>query len=105
MVLVGKPNRFTTSAEMRFFWLPLSTMNYSEEPFTHNWEWKWRSSSSGSSGSSFFIFVVETVGDGSHSWIASRSRARRPSVLCHGLFIDGVTEWKPTQNDIIPTPN
>jgi hypothetical protein len=45
------------------------------------------------------------VGDGSHSWIASRSRARRPSVLCHGLFIDGVTEWKPTQNDIVPTPN
>lgn len=25
--------------------------------------------------------------------------------LCHGLFIDGVTEWKPTQNDIIPTLN
>ena len=33
--VVGKPNRFTTSAEMRFFWLPLSTMNCSGEPFTH----------------------------------------------------------------------
>ena len=47
-VVVGKPNRFTTSAEMRFFWLPLSTMNCSREPFTHISEWKRRSSFSGS---------------------------------------------------------
>jgi hypothetical protein len=26
---------------------------------------------------------VDFVGDGSHSWIASRSKARSPSVLCH----------------------
>jgi hypothetical protein len=39
-VVVGKPSRFMTSAEMRFFWLPLSTMNCSGEPFTHIWEWK-----------------------------------------------------------------
>jgi hypothetical protein len=25
----------------------------------------------------------------SHSWIACRSRAQRPSVLCHDLFIKG----------------
>jgi hypothetical protein len=29
----------------------------------------------------------------SHSWIACRSRAQRPSVLCHDL-INGVIEWK-----------
>jgi hypothetical protein len=40
---------------------------------------------------------ARNVGDGSHSWIASRRRARRPSVLCHSLFIHGVTEWKPTK--------
>ena len=63
--VVGKPNRFTTSAEMRFFWLPLSIMNYSGEPFTHIWEWKRCSSSSRSSGSSFWIFVMARVALGS----------------------------------------
>ena len=38
--MVGSPSGFMTSVEMRFFWLPLSTMNYSGEPFTHIWEWK-----------------------------------------------------------------
>lgn len=52
-VVVSKPSRFMTSTEMRSFWLPLLTMNYSGEPFTHIWEWKRRSSSSGSSSSSF----------------------------------------------------
>jgi len=68
-VVVGKPSCFTTYAEMRFFWLLLSTMNYSAEPFTHIWEWKRCSSSSGSLGSSFWIFVVETVALGSASII------------------------------------
>ena len=52
--VVIKPNCFMTFAEIRFFWLPLSTMNYSEEPFTHIWEWKRRSSSSESSDSSWW---------------------------------------------------
>src|SRR3984885_14533215 len=68
-VVVGKPNCFTTSAEMRFFWLPLSTMNCSGEPLTHIWEWKRRSSSSGSSGSFFWILAVATVALGSASMI------------------------------------
>ena len=68
-VVVGKPNRFMTSTEMRFFWLPLLTMNCSGEPFTHIWEWKRRSSSSGSSGSFLWILAVETVALGSASMI------------------------------------
>ena len=67
--VVENPNHFTTSAEMRFFWFSLSTMNCSREPFTHIWEWKRRSSSSKSYGSSFWIFVVETVVLGSTSII------------------------------------
>ena len=68
-VVVGKPNRFMKSTEMRFFWLPFSTMNCSREAFTHIWEWKGCSASFGSSGSSFWIFVVETVALGSASII------------------------------------
>jgi hypothetical protein len=67
--VVGKPNCFMTSTEMRFFWLPLSTMNCNGEPFTHILEWKRRSASSGSSGSSFWIFVVATMALGSASII------------------------------------
>ena len=67
--MVGNPNRFMTFAEMRFFWLPLSTMNCSGEPFTHMWEWKRRSSSYESSGSSFWIFMVVMVVLGSASII------------------------------------
>ena len=67
--VVDKPNHFMTSTEMRFFWLPLSTMNYSGEPFTHIWEWKRRSSSYESSGSSFWIFMVAMVALGSASII------------------------------------
>ena len=48
-VVVGKPIHFMTSTEMRFIWLPLLTMNYSGDTFTHIWEWKRRSCSSGSS--------------------------------------------------------
>ena len=47
--MVGRPNCFMTSTEMRFFWLLLSTINCSREPFTHMLEWKRRSSSSRSS--------------------------------------------------------
>ena len=35
--VVRKLSHFTTSVEMRFFWIPLSTMNCSGEPFTHLW--------------------------------------------------------------------
>jgi hypothetical protein len=38
----------------------------------------------------------------SHSWIACKSRAQRPSVLCHDLF-NGVIEWIRTQEDIALT--
>src|SRR3984885_9253601 len=68
-VVVGKPSCFTTSAEMRFFWLLLSTMNCSEEPFTHIWEWKRRSSSFGSSGAFLWNLAVATVALGSASMI------------------------------------
>ena len=67
--MAGKLSRFMTSAEMRFFWLPLLTMNCSREPFTHIWEWKRFSSSSRYFGSSFRIFVVETMTLGSTSII------------------------------------
>ena len=50
--MVGRPSCFTTSAEMRFFCLPLLTRNCSREPFTHICDWKRRSPSSRSSGSS-----------------------------------------------------
>ena len=65
----SKPNRFMNSAEIRFFWLPLSMMNCSGKPFTHIWEWKICSSSFESSGSSFWIFMVATVALGSASII------------------------------------
>ena len=68
-VVVGKPNCFMTSTEMRFFWLPLLTMNYNGEPFTHILEWKICFASSGSSGSSLWIFMVEMVALGSASII------------------------------------
>jgi hypothetical protein len=38
----------------------------------------------------------------SHSWIARRSRAQRPSVLCHDLF-NGVIKWIKTQDGIALT--
>lgn len=63
--LVGRPNRFMTFAEMRFFWLSLSTMNCSGEPFTHIYEWKICSPSSGSWGSFFWILEVAIVALGS----------------------------------------
>jgi len=34
-VVVGKPSHFITSVAMRFFWILLSTMKCSGEPFTH----------------------------------------------------------------------
>ena len=59
--VVGRPNRFMTSTKKRLFWLPLSTMNCSEESFTHIYEWKIRSPSFGSSGSIFWVLVVEMM--------------------------------------------
>jgi hypothetical protein len=38
----------------------------------------------------------------SHPWIACRSRAQRPSVLCHDLF-NGVIRWVKTQDGIALT--
>jgi hypothetical protein len=67
--VVGKSNYLTTSVEMRFFWLPLSTIKCGGVPFTHIYEWKRRSPSSGSSGSSSWIVVVVTVVVGSASII------------------------------------
>jgi len=58
-----------TSVEMRFFWLLLSTMTCSGEPFTHIYEWKRCSPSSGYSGSFFWILVVAKVALGSASMI------------------------------------
>jgi len=66
-VMVGKPNCFMTSSEMRLFWLPFSIIHCSREHFTHIWEWKRCSSSSGSSSSSFYIFMVTTMVLGSAS--------------------------------------
>ena len=66
-VVVGRPSHFTTSAEMRFFWVPLR--NSSGEPFTHICEWKRRSPSSGSSGSSLWSLVVEKMALGSASML------------------------------------
>ena len=68
-VVVFRPSHFMNSVEMRFFWLPPSTMNCSREPFTHIYEWKRRSPSSGSSGAFFWILVVATMVLGSASII------------------------------------
>jgi hypothetical protein len=105
--VVGKSNCLTTSAEMMFFWLPLSTIKCSGVPFTHICEWKSRSPSLRSS--SGWIVVVVTVVVGSTSMICllllffesgSKSRfdslslslttddyiERHSSVLCQGLL-------------------
>ena len=47
------------------FWLLLSTIKCSGDPFTHICEWKMHSPSSGFVGSSIWIVVVETVVVGS----------------------------------------
>ena len=67
--MVGRLSYFMTSIEMRFFWLPLSIINCSGEPFTHICEWKRRSPSYGSSGSSLWSLVVEKIALGSASMI------------------------------------
>jgi hypothetical protein len=36
--VVDNPKYLTTSAKMRFFWLPLSTIKCSKAPFTHIYE-------------------------------------------------------------------
>jgi hypothetical protein len=43
-------------------------------------------SAQGKSSTSSPATAPEMLAFGSHSWIASRSRARRPSVYCHDLF-------------------
>jgi hypothetical protein len=59
--VVGKSNYLTTSAEIRFFWILLSTIKCSGIPFTHICEWKRHSPSSGSSRSFGWIVAVATV--------------------------------------------
>ena len=63
--VVDNINCLKTSAEMRYFWLPLSTIKCSGVPFTHIFEWKRRSPSSGSVGSSGWIAAVATIAVGS----------------------------------------
>jgi hypothetical protein len=50
--VVDNPNHLKTLDEMRFFWLPSSTMKCNGVPFTHICEWKRHYPSSGSTGSS-----------------------------------------------------
>jgi hypothetical protein len=67
--VVGKSNCLTTSAEIRFFWLLLSTIKCSDVPFTHICEWKRHSPFSRSFVSSSWIVVVMTVAVGSATMI------------------------------------
>jgi hypothetical protein len=124
--VVRKSNCLMTSAEIRFFWLPLSTIKCSGVPFTHICEWKRHSPSSGSSGSSGWIVVVTMVAVGSTSMIyflllfsESESKSgldsvslssttndcfeRHSSVLCQGIL------WKshhfPVSFFIFPLPS
>jgi hypothetical protein len=62
--VVSKSNCLTTSAEMKFFWLSLSTIKCNGVPFTHICEWKRRSPSSRSAGSSGWIVGVATTAVG-----------------------------------------
>jgi hypothetical protein len=57
--IIDNFNLLMTSTEIKFFWLPLSTMKCSGVPFTHIYEWKRHSPSSSSSDSSGWIFVVD----------------------------------------------
>jgi hypothetical protein len=59
--VVDKYKFLMTSAEMRFFWLPLSIIKCNRVPFTHICEWKMRSPSSGFYGSSGWIVAVATI--------------------------------------------
>jgi len=105
--VAGKSNCLTTSIEMIFFWLPLSTIKWSGVPLTHICEWKSCSPSSRSSSS--WIVAVAIVEMGSTSIIyllllfsksGSKSRfislsfssatndciERHSSVLCQGFL-------------------
>jgi len=67
--VVDNPNCMMTSTNMRFFWLPISTIKCSGVPFIHICEWKRHSPSSGSAGSSGLIVAVATIVVGSVSMI------------------------------------
>jgi len=67
--VVIRPNYFTNSTKMRFFWLPLLTMNCSSKPLIHIYEWKRHSPSSGSLGLILWILVVAIAALGSRSII------------------------------------
>jgi hypothetical protein len=59
--VVDKSNYLMTSIEMRFFWIPLSTIKCSRVSFTHICEWKRHSPYSVSSGSFGWIVAVATI--------------------------------------------
>ena len=100
--VLDNPNCLMTSAEMRFFWLPLSTIKCSGVPFTNICEWKRCSPSSGSVGSSSWIAAVATItcllplfsewdyesGFGSLSLISATNDffEWHSSVLCQGIL-------------------
>jgi hypothetical protein len=107
--VVGKSNCLMTSAKIRFFWLPLSTIKCSGVPFTHICEWKRHSPSLYLSSYYGWIVVVTMVAMSYASMIYflllffesnSKSRfisfslssptndyfERHSSVLCQGIF-------------------
>lgn len=67
--VVRKLNYLTTFAEIRFFWLPLLTMNYNGEPFIHICDWNRCFPSSVYLGSIFWKLVEEMVAQSSASII------------------------------------
>jgi hypothetical protein len=66
---VGNPNCLVTYAEMRFFWLLLSTIKCNGVPITKIYERKRCSASLGSSSSSGWMVLVTMVEVGSTSMI------------------------------------
>jgi hypothetical protein len=60
--VVRKSNCLTTSIDMTFFWLLLSTIKCSGVPFTHICEWKSLSPSSRSSSGWIVVVVTVVVG-------------------------------------------
>lgn len=67
--VVGNINFLTTFVDIRFFWIPLSTMKCNRTSFTHICDWNKNSPSSGSSRYFGWILVVTMVALGSTSMI------------------------------------
>jgi hypothetical protein len=77
-VIVKNPNCLMTLAEIRFFYIFLSTIKCNGVPFIHICEWNRCYHSLGSTGSFGLIFVVEKVGVGYASVIIFFSIFSRP---------------------------